>query len=369
MKKIYLPFNIKKWRKLSKVIIERYNNLIKPEISIVLPFFNQQLIIDEIITSIIEHTSMDFEIILIDDNSTDESSNIVISNIDKYFESTKKLSRILLIRNDVQFFETYCDSLGIQNAKSQYILEIQADMLINHKGYDDKLLSALRSDPKFIAISGRGCHTLETVRLEYENSSGSASTRLVSPIIFLIQSYIYSIYQIFIQRLYYVREGDFKKNTQNSDHEKISASNSNIFPERNIFLKHPQAGRLAESIFKQVGEDAMKLDKIWISETVMRGPLLIDKKKYNEVGGFACEYFFLGYDDHYLMHKAYENFGYICGFTPIRFTNLKNVGSTRKTRSFFTSLFLYQHLKRISRRRNEINFQTKSIYLPDVSNF
>ncbi|MGL5916386.1 MAG: glycosyltransferase family 2 protein [Culicoidibacterales bacterium] len=55
---------------------EKMGNLMKPEISIIVPIYNVEAYLQACLQSLVEQTQANLEIILVDDGSTDESSNI-----------------------------------------------------------------------------------------------------------------------------------------------------------------------------------------------------------------------------------------------------------------------------------------------------
>ena len=63
-----------------------------PEISVVMPVYNTEKYLDESISSILNQTFKDFEFIIINDGSTDDSLKL----IEKY---QKKDRRIILVNN------------------------------------------------------------------------------------------------------------------------------------------------------------------------------------------------------------------------------------------------------------------------------
>ena len=87
--------------------------------------------------------------------------------------------------------------------------------------------------------------------------------------------------------------------------------------------------------------------RIWLGETVMRGPLLIDRQKFNKLGGFDTRRFFLGYDDHDLALRGFNEFGYRCGFVPVSFYSPLKAGTTRKPRSLRSELEILRKLMEI----------------------
>lgn len=67
-----------------------------------------------------------------------------------------------------------------------------------------------------------------------------------------------------------------------------------------------------------------------IYESCIRGPLLIDSEKLKKLDYFDEENFFQNYSDHDLMARAFYNYGWICGYTPIEFYAPPHHGSGRK---------------------------------------
>lgn len=91
-----------------------------PKISIVMSVYNGEKYLDESIQSILTQTFEDFEFIILNDCSTDNSLHV----IEKYSD---KDNRIFLINNNVNLGLTKSLNLGIKKAKGQYIARIDAD--------------------------------------------------------------------------------------------------------------------------------------------------------------------------------------------------------------------------------------------------
>jgi len=70
--------------------------------------------------------------------------------------------------------------------------------------------------------------------------------------------------------------------------------------------------------------------KFYVNHIINRGPLLIDNQKLKKLGYLDETNFFLGYDDIDIMIRAFDLYGWICGFVPIDFKANVNDGSTRK---------------------------------------
>ena len=124
----------------------------KPKVSVIIPLFNKEKIITEMLDKLIESLTLDYELIIIDDASTDNSKEI-INNYLKY----KSVNHIF-ISTTVPIFETACDNLGFFLAAGFYLLEVQSDIIINDKGFDKRMIYALDNN-KFCSVSGRSCHS------------------------------------------------------------------------------------------------------------------------------------------------------------------------------------------------------------------
>lgn len=88
-----------------------------PLISVILPVYNGAKFLVEAINSILEQTFTDFEFIIINDGSTDDSENIILSYNDSRINYIKK--------NNTGISDTLVQ--GIQISKGKYIARMDAD--------------------------------------------------------------------------------------------------------------------------------------------------------------------------------------------------------------------------------------------------
>lgn len=88
----------------------------EPQISIVMPVYNAENYLHESIESILSQTFTDFELIIIDDGSTDSSRDIVKSYSD---------NRVILIENPHNFIRSL--NSGIDASRGKYIARMDAD--------------------------------------------------------------------------------------------------------------------------------------------------------------------------------------------------------------------------------------------------
>lgn len=90
--------------------------MMSPKISIVMPAFNVEKYIGECISSVLNQSFKDFEFIIVNDGSTD-NTELIINSFDD--------SRIKLISNKHDFIGS--SNIGMSLAKGQYIARMDAD--------------------------------------------------------------------------------------------------------------------------------------------------------------------------------------------------------------------------------------------------
>ena len=90
-----------------------------PRVSIIIPTHNRSELLSNTISSVLNQTLKDFEIIVVDDHSTDNTPNVV-----KSFNDT----RIRYVLNDgINSGPSVCRNLGISNASGEYIAFLDDD--------------------------------------------------------------------------------------------------------------------------------------------------------------------------------------------------------------------------------------------------
>ena len=90
-------------------------------VSIIMPLYNCQLFVSKAIESVITQTYKQWELIVIDDASTDKSKDIVLSYIDKD-------QRIQLLSNDNHIgLPSAPRNVGLKHAKGRYIAFLDSD--------------------------------------------------------------------------------------------------------------------------------------------------------------------------------------------------------------------------------------------------
>ena len=101
-----------------------------PKISVIIPIYNGGKYLNFSLKSVQNQKMKEIEIIIIDDNSSDDSIQI----IHNYMRNDK---RIKLIENKVNRKILFCKSIGVLNSKGKYIIELdQDDMFIRNDAFN-----------------------------------------------------------------------------------------------------------------------------------------------------------------------------------------------------------------------------------------
>jgi len=90
------------------------------QVTVLMPVYNGAAFLSETIDSILSQTFSDFEFLIINDGSTDESEKIILSYDD---------DRIIYLKNEVNIGIIGTLNRGIDNIKSKYIIRMDADDL------------------------------------------------------------------------------------------------------------------------------------------------------------------------------------------------------------------------------------------------
>ncbi len=103
------------------------------KVSVVIPCYNHGEYLDQAVESVLEQTFQDFEIIIVDDGSTDQSTIDLLKGYNK--------PKTYVIRTDNQGLASARNN-GIKEAKGKYILPLDADDKIG-KEYLEKAVKIL----------------------------------------------------------------------------------------------------------------------------------------------------------------------------------------------------------------------------------
>ncbi len=91
----------------------------RPEISVVLPFYNAENTLEAAIQSILSQTFIGFELLLIDNNSTDKSREVA--------EKIARSDERILLLNEHKRGVAHAMNCGLRNARGKFIARMDAD--------------------------------------------------------------------------------------------------------------------------------------------------------------------------------------------------------------------------------------------------
>ena len=130
----------------------------QPFFSVIIPLYNRESKIKKAIQSILDQDFPDFEVLVIDDCSTDQSCEVVLSIQD---------NRIKLIKNEINLERCETRNKGIQLAKGKYICFLDSDdyHLSNHLSKLHQQIVAL-NEPKAFFFTNSWNETEDGIRSE-----------------------------------------------------------------------------------------------------------------------------------------------------------------------------------------------------------
>lgn len=115
-------------------------------VSIITPSYNKDKYISETINSVLNQTYPNWELIIIDDVSTDSTLNII--NTFK-----EKDSRIKLYINSENKGANFCRNYGIQQSKGEYIIFLDADDLLSTNCLENRLAKIENTNLDFCVLT------------------------------------------------------------------------------------------------------------------------------------------------------------------------------------------------------------------------
>lgn len=118
---------------------------IMPKVSIIIPTYNVAPWIEETLKSVSLQTSRDFECIIIDDMSTDDTYNIIN-------EFIKGDRRFKLFRNKKKEGVSYTRNYGIQMSQGKYISFLDGDDIWHHR-FLEKMLGIIEKKNAWLSYS------------------------------------------------------------------------------------------------------------------------------------------------------------------------------------------------------------------------
>ena len=114
-----------------------------PKISVVIPFYNVENYLNQSLNSVINQKFRDIEIICINNNSTDNSLNILESY-------AQKDNRIKVINNQKNYGIAYSRNIGLKNATGDYVLFIDSDDFLVKDCLQELYLNAISNNSDLV---------------------------------------------------------------------------------------------------------------------------------------------------------------------------------------------------------------------------
>jgi glycosyltransferase involved in cell wall biosynthesis len=114
-----------------------------PKMSVIIPCFNQGQFVEEAIDSVFAQSDQDFEIVIVNDGSTDEATNAVLAGL------SRPKTRVLTTANRGL---AAARNLAIANSRGRYICALDADDRL-HPAFIEKTTALLDADPSLAFAS------------------------------------------------------------------------------------------------------------------------------------------------------------------------------------------------------------------------
>lgn len=124
------------------------DNLLKPQISVILPAYNAEKYLHDAIDSILNQTYTNFELIILNDGSTDKTEEIILSYSDPRIRYVKNKQNLKLIKTL---------NKGIELAKGKYIARMDADDISLPNRFQVEY-DFMESNPNISACSSKVYH-------------------------------------------------------------------------------------------------------------------------------------------------------------------------------------------------------------------
>ena len=126
--------------------------------SIIIPCYNEEKTIEKIVDKILDLKNIDLEIIIIDDNSTDSSRNIIENKL------KNKINKLIL--NDKNYGKGYSIRKGIEAATGEVLIIQDADLEYDPNDYQ-KILEPFKLGVADVVYGSRFLGGTGYVRLHY----------------------------------------------------------------------------------------------------------------------------------------------------------------------------------------------------------
>ena len=157
------------WVKIEEIIIKKNTIMPKineeefPLVSVIIPHFNLGSYLTRTLKNVLDSTYPKFEVIVIDDGSTDPISMEIINKIERLSEP-----RIQLVRNGYNRGLAATRNVGLAHAKGAYVLTLDADDFISSR-FIETAVNALKSNKKYDFVATQAAYFSDIEEGSLEN--------------------------------------------------------------------------------------------------------------------------------------------------------------------------------------------------------
>jgi glycosyltransferase involved in cell wall biosynthesis len=124
-------------------------------VSINLTVHNKEFLLGECLNRIKDNTTGIYELVVVLDGCSDSSESI----LDRFISDNKNLAIKKLYAPNV--FETKANNIAARNSNGEYIAIVQDDMLINEKGWNERMIKPFSAFDDVFSVTSRTSHNWE----------------------------------------------------------------------------------------------------------------------------------------------------------------------------------------------------------------
>ncbi|MDQ8195146.1 glycosyltransferase [Coraliomargarita sp. SDUM461004] len=141
-----------------------------PKCTLIVNVYNQAKQLDVLLESALKQTNQEFEIVVADDGSSDETETIVA-------KWTSKLAIKRVWHEDRGFYRTIILNTAAKSANSDYLIFVDGDMILHHRFIEMHLKHA---HPQRVMCGWRGCKIRQDIAEQIIRKEITFSTRTAS---------------------------------------------------------------------------------------------------------------------------------------------------------------------------------------------
>lgn len=252
-------------------------------ISIIIPIYNVEKYLDECLTSVMNQTYKNFEVILVNDGTKDNSIEIVNKFISKH-------NNIKLVNKENGGLGS-ARNVGINHARGKYLIFIDSDDYIEAT-YIEKLYTEIEKSKSDIVICGinkyyENSKNIEPVNLEVENNKSYSSLEAIK-LLFTNKIFCHAWNRIYRKELFINNNILFPEGKLYEDIlpavKLISKSKKISFIKENLYYYRIREGAITSSKnIKAIEDYNYAIDKVnkYISTSVYEESLKSEKVNFN----------------------------------------------------------------------------------------